>query len=210
MTKEKSTIKDDEKRTLDWDAVHQRLKANNELFESGWAPDAETTRQILKERACKLAKEPRSADKKKDDIIVVEFLLANEKYAFELSFIREIYPIKNLTHIPCTPNFVVGIINVRGQMISVIDLKPLFELDIHKQNHAHKAILLHHDTMDFGILADEIIGTQQINISEIQESLPTLNGVREAYLKGITTSGIAVLDAQRLLSDDRILVHENH
>ena len=208
MTKEMNKIKGDGKQTMDWDAIHKRMKASKELLESGWVPDAETTKQILKERACELAKAPRSTDDQKDAIVVLEFLLAKEKYAFELRFIREIYPIKNVTNIPCTPSYVVGIINVRGQMLSVIDLKPLFELVDQNITTAHKAILLHHDAMDFGILADEIIGTQQINISEIQESLPTLNGVREAYLKGITTEGIAVLDAQRLLSDGSILVHE--
>ncbi len=205
---DKNTPKGDEKYTMDWDAIHERLKASHQLLEREGAPDAETTRRVLKERASELAKEPMLTDDPKDAIVVVEFLLGKEKYAFELSFIREIYPLKNLTNIPCTPNFVVGIINVRGQMISVVDLKPLFELADHDLTHDHKAILLQHDTMVFGILADEIIGTQQINKSDIQESLPTLSGVREAYLKGITTEGIAVLDAQRLLSDSRILVHE--
>lgn len=210
MMRDRSKIKSegDGESTINWEAIHERLQANKELIERGGTHDAASTRKILKERAAELAKEPSSADCQKDAVIVIEFILANEKYAFELSFIQEIYPLKNLTKIPCTPNYVIGIINVRGQMISVVDLKPLFELSGQKITKAHKAILLHHENMNFGVLADEIIGTRKIKISEIQESLPTLNGVRDAYLKGVTTEGVAVLDARRLLSDGSIVVHE--
>lgn len=62
--------------------------------------------------------------------------------------------------------------------------------------------------MEFGILADAIIGARNIVVSELQTSLPTLTSIREEYLKGITKERTVILDAQKLLSDKSIVVHE--
>jgi len=63
--------------------------------------------------------------------------------------------------------------------------------------------------MEFGILADSIIGVRNILLSEIQTSLPTLTGIREEYLKGVTKEREIILDAGKLLSDKSIIVNEN-
>jgi purine-binding chemotaxis protein CheW len=71
----------------------------------------------------------RKEEKAYDEYIeVVEFLLAHEKYGIESKCVREVYPLKELTPVPCTPSFVRSIINVRGKILSVIDIKKFFEL----------------------------------------------------------------------------------
>lgn len=184
--------------------------------ERGWTPTPEESKKILKERAKALTGEPEEKETAGESIEVVEFLLSYEKYGIESSYVREVYPLKELTPLPCTPPFVLGIINVRGQILSVIDIKKFFELpekgltDLNKVIilHSHRPALSRVEGMEFGILADVMLGVRNVFLSELQPSLPTLTGIREEYLKGITGDRVVILNAGKLLSDKKITVHE--
>ncbi len=216
--------KDKQRNTIDWDEIHRRLEDAQIAIERGWSPTLEEKKKILKTRAKRLAQEPDEKETAEKYIEVVEFLLAYEKYAIESSYIREIYPLKELTALPCTPPFILGIINVHGQIISVINIKKFFELPEKGLSDLNKVIILHSDRpvlsktegpalsrvegMEFGILADVILGVRRIPLTDIQPSLPTLTGIREEYLKGVTGEQVVILDAGKLLSDKKITVHE--
>ena len=102
----------------------------------------------------------------------------------------------------------LGIVNVRGEILSVIDLKKFFELPEKGLTDLDKVIVLEAENMRFGILADAVPGVRRVPVGEIQPSLPTLTGVREAYLKGVTVERMVILDADKLLADERIIVLE--
>jgi purine-binding chemotaxis protein CheW len=99
-------------------------------------------------------------------------------------------------------------INVRGQILSVIDIKRFFDLPEKGLTDLNKVIILHNDVMEFGILADVIVGVRQIPLRDIQTSLPTLVGIREEYLKGVTRERLVILDAEKLLRDKRLIIQE--
>lgn len=170
--------------------------------------DKEEENKILKARARELAREAREDKVPGEAIEIVEFLLASEKYGVESSYVREIYPLKELTPVPCTPSFVLGIVNVRGQILSVIDIKKFFDLPEKGLTDLNKVIILRTDKMEFGILADAILGVNGVSINDIQPGLPTLTGIREEYLIGITRERVIILDAEKLLTDKKISVHE--
>lgn len=164
--------------------------------------------QLLKARARELA---RNGEKEKpvgESIEVVEFLLAYEKYGIESSYVREIYPLRELTPVPCTPPFVLGIINVRGEIVSVIDMKKFFDLPERGLTDMNKVIIVHDDKMEFGILADAILGVRSILREDIQPSLPTLTGIRAEYLQGMTKEPLVVLDTAKILSAKNLVVHD--
>ena len=127
---------------------------------------------ILKARAKTLAREPEREETAEAYLEVVEFALAYEKYAIETAYIREIYPLKEFTPLPCTPPYVFGIINVRGQILSVIDIKKLFNLPDKGLGELNKVIILHLGDMEFGILADKIIGTRSIPLKKFNHRFP--------------------------------------
>lgn len=204
----KSTKQTKQATPVDWRDIHRRLESARTAIEKGWAPGPEEKRKILKARAQLLAQEPKQALEPEDTIEVVEFVLAYEKYGIESSHVREVYPLKELTPLPCTPPFVLGVINVRGQILSVVDIKKFFDLPEKGLTDLNKVIILQSDSMELGILADLIVGTRNIPISELQPSLPTLTGIREEYLRGVTRERVVILDAWKLLSDKNIIVHE--
>jgi purine-binding chemotaxis protein CheW len=198
----------EKKQLINWNAVHRRLEEARSALDREWAPTAEQIKKVLKERAIALAREPQDRTDNGEGIEVVEFLLAHERYGIESSFVHEVYPLKDLTPLPGTPPFVLGIINVRGRILSVMDLRKFFDLPEKGLTDLNKVLVLRSNPMTFGILADSILGVRRLPTSELQPTLPTLTGIREEYLRGVGRDRLAVLDARKLLHDEKILVSE--
>ncbi len=161
---------------------------------------------ILKNRARELSEELKENGAIENQVEIIEFVLAYEKYGVESCFVREVYPMKEFTPIPGTPNFVMGIINIRGQIISIIDIKKFFGLPEKGLTDLNRVIIADYNDMEVGILADIILGVRNIAINEIQPSLPTLTEIRSKYLKGITRDGVVILDIVKLLSDPKLII----
>jgi purine-binding chemotaxis protein CheW len=143
-----------------------------------------------------------------DMLEVVEFDLASERYAFPLTDVRGVSLLRDLTPVPCTPPFVLGIFNLRGEIRTVIDLKKFFDLPAAGITELNKIILIKHGDLEFGILADAIRGVLRIPVGELQPALPTLTDRRAEYVRGIANDRLVVLDAVKILFDRRILVEE--
>jgi purine-binding chemotaxis protein CheW len=192
---------------IDWEEIHRRIDAVNAAIESGWAPGADDRRRILRQRAELLARQPEE-QAEGDSIEIVEFLLANEHYGLESRFVSEVYPLKDYTPLPGVPPFVLGLLNVRGRVISIVDIKKFFDLPEKGISDLNKVIIVADDNMEFGILADAILGVHHIALRELGPPLPTLTGIREEYLQGVTGDRMAILDVARILADKNIVVHE--
>ncbi len=164
--------------------------------------------KILKSRAKQLAREPEAADENEILFQVLEFTLAGEHYGIELQHVSEVYPMKSVTVLPGTPAFLLGIINLGGKIQSVIDLKKFFELPEKGFNDLNKIILVNSGDMELGILAEEVIGDRMVSQNSLQGKLPTLNGIRSDYLKGVTKDHLVVLDIPKLLSDEKIIIND--
>jgi len=164
--------------------------------------------QVLRTRARALAHEELSKSAPEGRIEVVEFVLSAERYGVENALVKEVYPLKELTPLPCTPAFVLGIINLRGQILAVIDLRRFFELPIIGITDLNKVIVLQVGEVHVGILADVVVGMRSVAIDDLQPPLPTMTGIRADYLRGVTSDRMAVLDAARILGDEKIVVHD--
>jgi purine-binding chemotaxis protein CheW len=193
-------------RIIDWDRLRQRLETARTNVGRELTPDEK--QGVLRKRAKALARNLEQDQDAGAGLDVLEFLLTYEAYAIELRWVAETFPLKDLTPLPCTPPFVAGIINVRGRILSVIDIRKFFDLPEKGLTNLNKVIIIHNGEMEFGILVDELLGTRSILLSEVQPPLPTLTGVREWYLKGLTRERTAILDGAKLLSDMNIIVHE--
>uniref|UniRef100_A0A831U672 Purine-binding chemotaxis protein CheW n=1 Tax=Geobacter metallireducens TaxID=28232 RepID=A0A831U672_GEOME len=191
---------------IGWDEIHRRLEAARQALNREITPEEQ--RRILKARAAALARDSRQGETAEGHLEVLEFLLAHERYGIEMSWVRETCPLKDLTPLPCTPAFVLGLINVRSEIVSVIDLKKFFDLPESGLTDLNKVIIVHGGDMTFGILADEILGVRLVPGDATQPALPTLTGIREEYLKGITTERTIILDGERILTDRRLIVND--
>lgn len=193
---------------VDWAKIHERLDSVLAASANASIADPEKKKSILKARAVRLAEAPSRVSAPGETLEIVEFLLAQETYGIESTYVGEVCPLRQLTPLPCTPAFVLGILNLRGSILSVIDIRKFFDMPAPGLSDLNKVIVLRSGAMQFGILADLVVGTRTITRGELQASIPTLTGAREKYLKGVTTDRSIVLDAASLLRDPGIVVNE--
>jgi purine-binding chemotaxis protein CheW len=193
---------------IDWTEIHRRMAAAEAAIAHVGRASRDKTRAVLKARAEALAHERDEDQRTEDSLEVVAFMLGQEKYGVETRYVREVCPMNELTPLPGTPPFVLGIVNVRGQVLSVIDIGKLFDLPQRGVSDLDRIILLRNGEMELGILGNTILGVFQVPVDEVQPTLATLTGIRREYLKGVTRDRMAILDAARLLSDESIIVRE--
>ena len=165
-------------------------------------------RRLLKARARELAPTPVQESEPGTDLEVIVFALGGERYAVEVSCMREVCPVRDLVPLPCTPPFVAGILNVRGEVVTIIDLKVFFELPAKAITDTTEVLVMRSGEMTFGILADHVSGTRSIPLTAIQPPLTALTGIRAAYLRGVTADETIVLDVGRMAADRRLIVEE--
>ncbi len=204
----KATSPQPQTTTVDWSEVHRRLETAQAALERGWALSTAEKKKILRERALTVAQVREEEAVAGEVIEIVEFLLSSERYGVESSYVREVYSLKELTPLPCTPSFLLGVVNVHGQIISIIDIRKFFDLSEEGLTDINNIIIVGKGKMELAILTDAITGVRSISLQDIQPSLPTLTGIRAEYLKGVTGERLVILDVLKILSDETITVHE--
>jgi purine-binding chemotaxis protein CheW len=165
-------------------------------------------RTILKNRARVMAQEPEIEREGIEGTLVIAFDLAGETYGIESEFVKEIYPLKDFTPLPGVPSYISGIINVRGQILPVVDIKKFFNLPERGMGELKRVIILENEQMEFGIVADSVNDTFLIELRDILALPVTVSGIGSEYLKGVTKKNLIILDAQKLLNEKSIIVNE--
>jgi purine-binding chemotaxis protein CheW len=172
------------------------------------APSPAERGSILRARARALASEPASSGAPREGLDIVEFRLATEAYALESSYIREVLPLKNCVPLPSVPPFVVGIVNIRGRILSVVDLKIFFDLPGKEPGKSEKLVVIGDERMEFGILADAVIGARAIPLDSIEPPISTLSKIGAEYIRGIAEARLIILDARKILGDESIVIRQ--
>lgn len=208
MKKPQTELEQENKTKVDWNGIKAKVNFLQEnLDQKIILPEGERN-SILKARAKALAVEIIDESAQKEFIEIMEFSLASETYGIETKFIREVYPLKDFTTLPGTPSFAVGIVNVRGQIISVIDLKKFFNLPEKGLGELNKVIIVRNERMEFGLLADVIQGTRSVSLDTIQSSPVSTIEIGSGYLRGVTSDHTIILDAEKILEDEKIIIHQ--
>lgn len=165
--------------------------------------------QVLRKRAEALSRLLTEEHMVENSTEMLIFTLANERYAVQTKYIQEVYPLRDYTPLPCAPAFIFGLINLRRKIVTVIDLKVLFELDDRSDSKEKKVVVLELGNQEFALLIDSLLGIQEIPVSQIDQNLPTLTGVRQDYLMGVSADRIAILDGEKLLTSKKLVVDES-
>ncbi len=164
------------------------------------------TDAILAERARLLARKLAAPAAEEQTIDVVGFRLGGERYALDAAVVREVLPFTDYTALPGVPPHVVGVTNLRGEILAVFDLRLLFGLPDRGLTDRTRLIVCGADDPEFGIVADS---TQDVSALPVSRLLPeaTLFGAeRQPCVRGITGDAIIVLDGAALLRDRRLFV----
>jgi len=207
MKKNKQALSE-KRQPVNWDELHRRLDATRQAIEHIGVPAGEDKKRILRERARLLAREE-DTTLEQDSLSIIEFQLAYEHYGIESIHVKEVYYLKDLTPLPGAPPFVVGIINIRGEIWSVVDLKKIFGLPDQGLPEFNKVIIIQNAAMKFGIVTDAIIGKKNVPLASIKPPPVTLSGILAEYLIGVTNEPLIILNAEKMLTDKRMIVDEH-
>jgi purine-binding chemotaxis protein CheW len=192
---------------IDWEAAHRRLAQLGTALERGGRRNARDMRDVLRERARLLARPPGAASAAAGgQVEFLEFAVADERYGIETAHVREVASVTAPTPVPGVPAFIAGVVTVRGQILSVLDLGQLFGLPDPGGAPPGRLVVLDGPDMPMGILAAAIRGVRAVPPSEIEAALPTLGRGGAAYLRGIDRTGVAILDASALLAAQDLIV----
>jgi len=131
-------------------------------------------------------------DKKK----YLTFILANEKYSIPLSQVREILSIADVTPIPRVPKYIRGLINLRGKIISVLDVKAKLNLPIPKEQSKNSSIIIVEiNGFILGMIVDDV--TEVMALSDDQ--LDRADGNHNTSINGKYIDSIARIGDQQLI-----------
>ncbi len=196
-----------QQRTINWDAIHRRLATAAAGISGVLDHSPEEVRRVLESRAREAAKAPPKPDDA-HHLEILGFSLAQETYAIETRYVYEVCRLRDLTLLPGTPSFIAGVMSLRGRVLAIIDLRKFFEFPDRGLTELNQVIVLRGEGSEFGLLADAINGVRLVAASALQDNLPTLTGVREKFLRGVTGDMLTVLDGRRLLEDEGLKINE--
>ena len=148
-------------------------------------------------------------DTQKDKYLT--FHLAGEDYGVEIAFVTEIIGIQKITEVPDMPEFIKGVINLRGKVIPVMDVRTKFKLDSREYDERTCIVVVDINQTSIGLVVDEV--SEVVDIPESQVELPpqTGKGTSSRFLKGmgkIEEEVKILLNVERLLYEEELKVIE--
>jgi purine-binding chemotaxis protein CheW len=175
------------------------------LWEELNQSEEERSRQALEEtlsqRARQYAAPLRETKTYAEDEVyhVLSFRLGSETYGVDVDVIRGIRPLEHLTRVPSAPDFYRGVVNVRGQIISVLDLRAFFGMESSEKFPKAELVLVGAGDMTLALLAERVDDVETIPRNMVES-------VEMRYARGISHSRLIILDMISLLNDERLIV----
>jgi purine-binding chemotaxis protein CheW len=160
---------------------------------------------LLQRRAEQLAKAPVATDAS-DEVEVLACRMGDERYAVETRHLRAVQWVSAITPVPCTPPFVVGIVSVRGEIVTLLDLSTMVGLraaPLFSDGQTVPVLLLGLTGMRSGLVVDEVIGVERLS----PDMLRAAPSGRE-FVRGVGPSDTVLLDVEALLGSGRFNVAE--
>ncbi|HAG07727.1 MAG: Chemotaxis signal transduction protein [Clostridia bacterium 62_21] len=142
-------------------------------------------------------------EKEREEQIVV-FQLAEQNYGVDIAGVYEIIRMENITRVPRAPSFVEGVINLRGRIIPVIDLRKRFGMPATEHTRASRIVIVEMGGTTVGMVVDAVLEVLRIPASSIEPPPPVIHGIEAAYLRGIALWDdrlIILLNLERILYD---------
>ncbi|MCG0277927.1 MAG: chemotaxis protein CheW [Thermanaeromonas sp.] len=136
---------------------------------------------------------------------LVVFQLAGETYGVDINHVHEIIRLQPITEVPRTPDFIEGVINLRGRIIPVIDLHKRFGLPPAEATNNTRIMVVEVGGMTVGMIVDAVSEVLRLPEENIEPPPPIIKGVDVAYLKGVgkwEDKLIILLDLDRVLKEN--------
>jgi len=186
---------------IDWDALKERIaRASSGLGERRTREQASA---LLDSRARALARveaTPEAEDPNTFDALA--FVIADETYALSVRVVRTVLPSVDVVSVPLAPEVLVGVANLRGEVLPVFDLARLLGLaPAARSNGSAKVVVIGEERQEMAIVVDGLLDVRRVAPASLGEL-----GSASPLVRGITPDALLVLDEDAVLGDERLVV----
>ncbi len=139
----------------------------------------------------------------------VIFKLNDESYGVPIEYVETIEKLTEITRVPNVPHYINGVMNLRGEVIPVIDLRKRFQLDHVPPTDDSRIIVLSVDEISVGILTDSCSEIISLDKNQIDKTYDLMSSFEDDYIEGIGKSNermLIILDIPKLVRNDTINV----
>lgn len=190
---------------LSWEDIHRRLDEIDEGIQASTEPSAVQQLSILRQRAEILARPTTEAAAEADALPAIVFRLGTERVAMSVSDIREISAVTALVPIPCTPPWVLGVMNLRGSVVSVVDLRFFLGLKQEGILDLKKVVVVESDEIEVGLAVEDVDEARRIPREVLAGRDPS---GQSGFVRAVTEDLVSLLDVRALLADPALIVND--
>jgi len=189
---------------IDWTQVRARVAKAFDATSVEGAP--ERAREVLAERARRLAVTAEQAAMPVAALELLPFRLGREHYAIETRYAREVVRLTGFTAVPGVEDFLIGVANLRGEIVPVFDLMRFFGFASQGLSDRSRVIVVGADEVEFGIIADSAQAVMQVPVDTLVADA-VFEGKRGGEcVRGLTCDAMIVLDGAALIKDRRLYI----
>ncbi len=210
------------------------LEHNGNHEEDVFEVSQEEMERVLALRAAKLAALP-IEEEEGEQVRLLLMRLGYEIYGIEAQYVFSVKLAESITWVPRVPEWVAGVVNLRGRIFSVLDLRrffglPAIEIEVEAEDDSHPPtetdqagpmlVVVETANMEIALLVDEVLAVEALPMERVQNVAGTVQGLRPEYVWGVIpqwvgeidptgeTHMVVVLDLPVLLADERLIVYE--
>ncbi|MGB6167193.1 MAG: chemotaxis protein CheW [Geitlerinemataceae cyanobacterium] len=183
----------------------------SEFNSSQFCPDATPQeREIFQQRSQRLQQSAESLQEG-ERIPLAEIGLSGEYFAIDLRWVREFAKLDRVTPIPCCPKHIIGNTNLRGEIVTVVEIRSLLNLPIVEDRKVSQMVVVQVEDWIAGIIVDEVLNTLEIHPKTIVPTSPTGSANDLGYVSGTALYGnkpIVFLDLPKIFDRGELVVDE--
>jgi purine-binding chemotaxis protein CheW len=142
---------------------------------------------------------------KKDMLQLVSFKLREEEFGVDILQVQEIIRMQEITNVPNAPSFVEGVINLRGRVIPILDLRKRFGLEAKEHSKTTRIIVVMIGQVTVGLIVDEVSEVLRLPEDTVEPPPPIVAGIESDYIKGVGKLEdrlLILLDLNKILSGE--------
>jgi purine-binding chemotaxis protein CheW len=135
-------------------------------------------------------------------IQLVTFFIGEEIYAINILKIQEIIRLTEITRVPNADNYIKGVINLRGKIIPIIDLRERLEMPFRNRDEETRIVVIEHNDYVIGFIVDKVNHVVRIEKNVLETPPPMVNGLEAEYIESVAKIDnklIIILDLSRIL-----------
>jgi purine-binding chemotaxis protein CheW len=188
------------RRQIDWEDVKQRLRQSQQVLEDAARIDDIHLEAVYGQRAAELAARGSQRTETDTRLRALVVVVGVERYGIELTAVAEVSPLTNWTPVPGAPPELLGVINLHGELHSVLDLSHLLGLPQSPGPVSGYVVLVRQGVLRLGLRVDRVEKVELISPDTLADFDERAAALSAPYLRGVSPGKVIVLDIDKLLT----------